>query len=67
MKHNDLKKKACHSDLPAYVWMKGVLTCSGTVGNLAPIKGILTKYAAVEVNTSYYGKFNVIKKIEEEI
>lgn len=60
MKHNNLKKKACHSDLPAYIWMKGVLTCSGTVGNLAPIKEILTKYATVEVNPEYYSHLNIM-------
>jgi len=49
-------KKNSHSDLPAYIWMKGVLTCNGTVGNLAPLKEILTKYAYVEVNPDYYEK-----------
>ncbi len=67
MKHNNLKTKAYHSNLPAYIWMKGVLTCSGIVGNPAPTKEILTKYATVEVNPSYYSKFNITKNIEETV
>ncbi len=62
MKHNNLKTKAYHSNLPAYIYAKWIPECTGIIGNF-----VSSKYANVEIDASYYAKFNVTKKIEEEI
>jgi len=60
MKHNNLKMKDCHSDLPSYVWVpiSEDFLYSKTIGNLPSIE-TKTKYM-IKVPSCYYKKINVI-------
>lgn len=59
--------KSEHKDLPSYVWVpvdESWFQPCKTIGNFADIKKISTKYAKVSIDNSYFGSFNIVKKIE---
>ena len=56
--------KVTHEDLPSYAWMKGVPICNGFVGDIPQIKEVSSKYAKVEIDSSYYEEISVAKKID---